>query len=259
MLLNNKTVVITGAGSGVGRASALLFAAEGAKVVCADINADWAKQTAADIEADGGRALGVTCDVIQEADVVAAIDTAATRFGRLDVMFNNAGISTPRLGMRFEEHDTDDFERLVAVNLRGVFFGMKHAVIRFKQQGGGGVIVNTASVAGLVGWGGAVYGSTKGGVVQLTRAVAVECAPDDIRVNAICPAGMPRTNFLLSDAPEASTGVPDDLAQQIAATHPLGREITAEDCAAAALFLASDQAHNITGVMLPVDGGYVAR
>ena len=113
----------------------------------------------------------------------------STQFGRLDIMFNNVGIPTPRLGMTFEDHTLEDFDRLIAVNVRGVFLGCKHAVLRFKEQGDGGVILNTGSVAGLVGWGGTVYGATKGAVHQLTKAVAIECAPFGIRVNAICPAG----------------------------------------------------------------------
>jgi NAD(P)-dependent dehydrogenase (short-subunit alcohol dehydrogenase family) len=259
MQLEGKSVIITGAGSGVGRASALLFAAEGAKVVCADIQQGWAQQTTDLIVAAGGTAVAHVCDVTSEEDVRGTIDAAVAHFGRLDVMFNNAGIATPRPGMTLEDHTLDDFERLVAVNFRGVFLGCKYAVIQFKKQGGGGCIVTTASAAGLVGWGGTVYGASKGGVIQLTRAVAIEVAPNNIRVNAICPGGMPLTNFLVPDASEASTGVPEDFANLVGSMHPLGRPITAEDCAAAALFLASDQAKNITGVLLPVDGGFVAK
>ena len=125
----------------------------------------------------------------------AAIDAAIETSGRLDIMFNNAGVATPRPGMVFEDHTDDDWDRLMGINLRGVFYGMKQAVITFKAQGDGGVIVNTGSVAGMVGWGGTVYGATKGGVIQLTRGVAMEVAPHNIRVNCICPAGMPTTNF----------------------------------------------------------------
>jgi NAD(P)-dependent dehydrogenase (short-subunit alcohol dehydrogenase family) len=259
MLLDGKSVVITGAGSGVGRASALAFAAEGARVVCADVQGDWAKETVRLVEADGGTALPVTCDVTNEGDVRAAIDAAVGANGRLDIMFNNAGVSTPRPGMKFEDHTDADFDRLMAINLRGVFYGMKQAVLTFKAQGGGGVIVNTGSVAGMVGWGGTVYGATKGAVIQLTRAVAIECAPDGIRVNCICPAAMPTTNFALADATMAFQPRSDEALKAAGAFHPLGRFITPEDCAAAAVFLASDRAGNLTGVALPIDGGFVAR
>jgi NAD(P)-dependent dehydrogenase (short-subunit alcohol dehydrogenase family) len=145
------------------------------------------------------------------------------------------------------------------VNVGGVFFGCKHAVIRFKEQGGGGVILNTGSVAGLVGWGGTVYGATKGAVHQLTKAVAIEGAPHGIRVNAICPAGMPLTGFMAAGGLDLPDDALADVVEAVGAGHPLGRAITAEDCAEAAVYLVSDKATNVTGVLLPVDGGYVAR
>jgi NAD(P)-dependent dehydrogenase (short-subunit alcohol dehydrogenase family) len=259
MLLEGKSAVITGAGSGVGRATALRFAEEGAKVVCADIQAERAKETVQLVEAAGGTAIAVVCDVSQEQDVIAAIQAAVDQFGRLDVMFNNAGIPTPRLGMSLEDHTVEDFDKLVAVNLRGVFLGCKHAVLQFKKQGGGGSIVNTGSVAGLVGWGGTVYGATKGGVNQISRAVAVEAASSSIRVNAICPAGMPYTSFMAAGGLQLPPEQLDAVAAQAGQSHPLGKPILAEDCAEAAVFLASDRAANITGVLLPVDGGYVAK
>lgn len=259
MLLEGRSAVITGSGSGVGRASALRFAAEGASVVCADIQLDGVKETVQLIESAGGTAVADQCDVSLEQDVIDTIALAVEQFGRLDIMFNNVGIPTPRLGALLEDHTVDDFDRLTAVNLRGVFLGCKHAVIQFKQQGGGGVILNTGSVAGLVGWGGTVYGATKGGVNQITRGVAIECAPHGIRANAICPAGMPYTGFMAAGGMEAASDAIDAIAEQVGASHPLGRPITAEDCAEAAVFLCSDGAANITGVLLPVDGGYVAR
>jgi NAD(P)-dependent dehydrogenase (short-subunit alcohol dehydrogenase family) len=140
-----------------------------------------------------------------------------------------------------------------------VFLGSTHAVLQFKEQGGGGVILNTGSVAGLVSWGGGVYGSTKGAVHQLTRAVAIEGAPFDIRCNAICPAGMPYTNFTNAMGLEVSDDQREQMAQGVGSMHPLGRPITAEDCAEAAVYLVSDHAKNVTGALLPVDGGYVAR
>lgn len=259
MLLEGKIAIITGSASGVGRASALRFAEEGASVVCADIDLEGAKETVRQIEAAGGAAVPVGCDVSKEDDVIAAVRTAVEQFGRLDIMFNNVGIPTPRLGMRFEEHSFEDYQKLAAVNFGGVFLGCKHAVVQFKEQGGGGVILNTGSVAGIVGWGGTVYGGTKGAVNQLTRAVAVEAAEHDIRVNALCPGAMPYTGFMAAGGMQ----VPDDqleaVAQSAGSIHPLGRPVTAEDCAEAAVFLCSDKARNITGVLLPIDGGYVAK
>ena len=259
VLLEGKTAIVTGAGSGVGRASAMRFAEEGARVVCADIDGDAAKETVRLIEAAGGETLADTCDVSVEADVVSTIAATVEHFGRLDVLFNNVGIPTPRLGTPFEEHTLEEFERLTAVNFRGVFLGSKYAVLQFKKQGDGGVILNTGSVAGLVAWGGSVYGATKGAVHQLTRAVAIEGAPHGIRANAICPAGMPYTNFMAAGGRQLSPDQVEQAAQSVGASHPLGRPITAEDCAEAAVYLCSDRASNVTGVLLPVDGGYVAR
>jgi NAD(P)-dependent dehydrogenase (short-subunit alcohol dehydrogenase family) len=187
------------------------------------------------------------------------IAAAVDQFGRLDIVFNNVGIPTPRLGAQLEDHTVDDFQRLVAVNFGGVFLGCKHAVLRFKEQGSGGAILNTGSVAGLVAWGGSVYGATKGAVHQLTRAVAIEGAPFGIRANAICPAGMPFTNFMAAGGLAGTAEDLQQIAEQVGSSHPLGRPITAEDCAEAAVYLVSDRAANVTGVLLPVDGGYVAR
>jgi NAD(P)-dependent dehydrogenase (short-subunit alcohol dehydrogenase family) len=259
MLLDGKSAIVMGAGSGVGRASALRFAEEGARVVVADVDLERAKETVRLVEEAGGTAIADQCDVSQEADVVATIAVAVSNFGRLDIIFNNVGVPTPRPGLIFEEHTVDDFDRLFAINARGVFLGSKHAVLQFKEQGGGGVILNTGSVAGLVSWGGGVYGSTKGAVHQLTRAVAIEGAPFDIRCNAICPAGMPYTNFTNAMGLEVSDDQREQMAQGVGSMHPLGRPITAEDCAEAAVYLVSDHAKNVTGALLPVDGGYVAR
>jgi NAD(P)-dependent dehydrogenase (short-subunit alcohol dehydrogenase family) len=258
-MLRDKVAVITGAGSGVGRASALRFAEEGAAVVCADIDLDRAKETVTQLEAAGGKGVAERCDVAEDADVAAAIGSAVGHFGRLDVMFNNVGIPTPRLGMVFEDHSVEDFERLTSVNFRGVFLGCRQAVIRFKEQGDGGVILNTGSVAGLVGWGGTVYGATKGAVHQLTRAIAVEVAPFGIRVNAICPAGMPYTGFMAAGGVVVSGADLEAVAAHTGSMHPLGRPITAEDCAEAAVYLCSDRASNVTGILMPIDGGYVAK
>lgn len=256
MLLEGMSVVITGAGSGVGRAAALIFAREGARLVCADVSAASNEETAAMVRAAGGEAVAVSCNVSNEADVAAAIAKAVETYGRLDVMYNNAGIASTASGRPTPFHETDDvdFDRLNNVNFRGVFHGCRMAIRQFLKQGDNkGVIVNTASVAGMVGWGGTLYGATKGAVVQLTRGVAIENARHGIRVNSVCPAGM-ITNF----GAEGRGEVTPELVEMYGRQHPLGQPISPEDCANAALFLASDMARNITGVCLPVDGGYVA-
>jgi len=256
-MLEGKNVVITGGGSGVGRAATILFARNGANVICADINPDWAAESARLAREAGGKAEPMACDVSKSADVNAIVARCVESFGRLDVMYNNAGVATASDGKPHTliEQGDDDFDRLVSINFRGVVYGCQAAVRRFIAQGNGGTIVNTASVAGLVGWGGVMYGATKGAVVQLTRGLAIEVAKHNIRVNSVCPAGMV-TNF----GRTGGAGFNDlsDVEDLYGKNHPLGRVITPEDCAEAAMFLASDRASNITGVMLPVDGGYVA-
>jgi len=259
MQLKDKAAVITGAGSGVGRASALRFAEEGANVVVADIDLDRATETAQLVEKEGGSAIAVRADVSADADAQQMIASCVDEYDRLDILFNNVGIPTPRLGMTFLDHSVEDFERLTAVNFRGVYLGMRYAVTQFKAQGGGGVILNTGSVAGLVGWGGTVYGATKGAVHQLTKAVAVECAPEGIRVNAICPGAMPYTGFMAAGGLELPEDQIEDVAEAAGSIHPMGKPVRAEDCAEAALYLCSDRAANVTGILLPIDGGYVAR
>jgi NAD(P)-dependent dehydrogenase (short-subunit alcohol dehydrogenase family) len=256
-LLRGKSVVITGAGSGVGRAAAELFAGHGARVICADIRTDLLEEAVAAVKAAGGEARAVRCDVSRKAEVVAAVEAAAEAFGRLDVIFNNVGIPSPKTASgalaQLVENTEEDIDRLIAVNMKGVIFGCQAAVARFRAQGGGGVIVNTASAAGLMGWGGVLYGSTKGAVVNLTRSLAMEVAREGIRVNAICPAGMP-TRFITGDRGP----LPDAALDRMGQTHPLGKVIDPLDAAKAALFLASDLASNLTGVNLPVDGGMTA-
>lgn len=259
MKLADRPVVITGAGSGVGRASTLLFAAEGASVVVADVQDDWATETVRLVTETGGTAVAVHCDVTSESVVERAVATAVSRFGRLDIMFNNAGVTGMKPGQSFEDHTVADFERLMSINFKGVFLGCKHAVKQFKEQGTGGVIVNTGSIAGMVGFGSVVYGSTKGAVNQITKGVAIECAPFNIRCNAICPGTMPLTNFIMANPDKPFEAPSEDYIKFASMFQPNGRITTAEDCAAAALFLACDDSRNITGVLLPVDGGYTAK
>ena len=260
-LLQGKIVIITGAGSGVGRAACLIFAANGAKVSAADVNAASAEETAAAVRAAGGEAIALACDVGDAAAVTGAVAQTIATYGRLDIMYNNAGITlTHKPGVArpsFADTDQAEIDRIYRVNVSGVINGCRAAIRQFEAQAAAdptapkGVIVNTASVAGLIGYGSAIYSSSKGAITILTRTLAMELAPQGIRINSVCPAGMP-TNFIPgiseSAAAKASMG----------AAHPLGQPIDPADCANAALFLASDLASNITGVNLPVDGGISA-
>ncbi len=257
MLLEGKAAVITGGGLGIGRAAALLFAQHGASVVVADVRDAWAEETTALIEEAGGKALAVHCDVSSEASVEHAVSSCVDAFGPLAVMYNNAGIGTPKVGLSFVDHTPEDWERLLGINLMGMVYGCKHAVLQFRQQGNGGVIVNTGSVAGMVGFGGVPYGVSKAGGILLTRSLAMEVAQEGIRINAIAPATL-LTNFgrTEEDAFKPRTAEEVELWGSFV---PTGKASTAEDCANAALFLASDLSSNITGAVLPVDGGYLAR
>ena len=257
-LITGKVVVITGAGSGVGRAATQLFTRHGAKVVAADIDLASAEETVVLVKAAGGEARAMACNVAEEAAVIATIKAAVDAYGRLDIMYNNAGISASvgpdRELKTLLETTIQDIERVEAVNVHGVIFGCQAAIRQFQRQGGGGVIVNTASIAGLIGFGGSAYGATKGAVVSLTRTLALEWAAQGIRVNSVCPAGM-LTHFSGMDPQGANA---EAIRSGMGSLYPLGHAIDPLDCANAALFLASDLAASITGVNLPVDGGLAA-
>ena len=242
--LENKVAIITGAGSGIGRASAELFAREGAKVVLADVSGQQTEAAAA----IGGDAIAVHCDVSVADDVKAMVDTAVDRFGRLDVLFNNAGFGGRGL-QELHEFDEDTFDLHVNVHLRGVFLGMKYGIPALLASGGGSV-VNTASAAGLIGFKGmSVYAAAKAGVVMMTKSAALDYAEQNIRVNCICPG---ITFTALSEARGMTIDMPRP-------EQPMNRYGRVEELANAALFLASDESSFITGVAMPVDGGYVAR
>lgn len=257
MKLKDKTAIITGAASGIGKATAINFAREGAKVMCADVNADGAEATARQIADTGGEAASVRADVSKEADVERMIGETVSRWGRLDTLYNNAGIG---YGMPVTQIPAEEWDRLMGVNLRGVFLGCKHAIPQMLKNGGG-AIVSTASDAGLRGQAMlSAYCASKGGVVLLTKSLAVEWAEQGIRVNCVCP-GVIRTPILdpfLAQA-QATTGTSvDELWKRMGEAHPMGRVGQPEEVAKAVTFLASDEASFITGVALPVDGGLEA-
>src|SRR5579872_1188767 len=249
--LDGKVAVITGAASGMGRAAAILFAREGAKVVLADLNGAGGEAAAEAASAEGRPCVFHRTDVSAEADVAALVARALGEFGRLDVMFNNAGIGGA-LGS-IADIAVEDWDRTQAVCLRGVFLGIKHAVPPMRAQGGG-AIVSTASIAGIDGYANLhAYSAAKAGVVNLTRSAALELARDKIRVNSIAPGGV-ATPIIGGGANFNKAAV--DAALVNAQPLPLAGQ--PEDIAAAALFLASDAARFITGHCLVVDGGATA-
>ena len=250
MRFQDNVVVVTGAGSGIGRAAALAFGREGAKVVSADIDAASAEATADQIKAAGGQSESLQVDVSVAADVERMVSTTAERLGRLDVLLNNAGII---FLLPITQVSEEQWDRLMSINLKGVYLGCKYAIPQMIRQGKG-AIVNTASIAGLRGVATYdTYCASKGGVVQLTKALAVEFAKMGVRVNCVCP-GIIDTAML--DRGGVEQGLDKAVFVQMAgAAHPMGRIGRPEEVAAAMLFLASDEASFITGVALPVDGG----
>ncbi len=251
MRLGDKIAIITGGKSGIGYATALRFAAEGAKVVVADVR-DGAQEVAA-LSAEGGEALFVQADVSSESQVNDLIEKTVAAYGRVDVLVNNAGIE---LAKTVPDTTEADWDRLMGVNLKGVFLCCK-AAIPVMQRYGGGVIVNVASELGLVGGSEiAAYSASKGGVVQLTKAMAIDHAGDQIRVNCVCPG--PVATPLLEGIIRASSN-PDEERRQIVERTVLRRLARPEEIANVILFLASDEASYMTGSVVVVDGGWTAR
>jgi len=249
--LTGKVAVVTGAASGIGEATALLFADEGASIVVADRDEDRGDHVVQEIRGRGAQAVFAKTDVSKPEDVKAMVRAAIETYGRLDVVFNNAGIegemNTPTVDCTL-----DNWHRVIEINLTGVFLGMKYAIPEMLKNGGGSII-NTASVAGLVGFAGIpAYCASKGGVIQLTKCAAMEYAKQGIRVNVICP-GVISTPMV-----ERATGGTAEAEAAFEALEPVGRMGTAEEVARMALFLACNDSSFCTGAPFIVDGGFVA-
>ncbi len=250
-LLNGKIALVTGAGSGIGRATSLIFAREGAKLTLADIVAEGGEETLTMVKRDGAEAIFVRTDVSRLADVEQLIARTVSSFGRIDCAFNNAGIDGKMANTA--DCTEDVWNRTIAVNLTGVFFCMKAEIAQMLKQGGG-AIVNTASAAGLTGSPGLpAYVASKHGVVGLTRAAAIEYGRVKIRVNCVCPGPIrtPMLNRLLSHRPE--------MEQRFASAEPLKRLGEPHEIGEAVAWLCSDAASYVTGHAMSVDGGYLAR
>jgi meso-butanediol dehydrogenase/(S,S)-butanediol dehydrogenase/diacetyl reductase len=249
--LEGRIAVVTAGGAGIGAATAQLFAEEGAAVVVADLSGRRAEAVAAAITARGGRAVSIKMDVADPAAVQATIRLALDTFGRLDVLFNNAGLAEIA---PVDEISLESWNRVIAVTLTGTFLGMKYALPVMRAQAGG-AIVNTASVSGTAGdYGLSSYNAAKAGVINLTRAAAIENARHRIRVNCVCPGAVNTRAQEIIDREHA-----DELRRRQGAAHPLGRNGEPEEIARTVRFLASDEASFITGAAIVVDGGLTAH
>jgi NAD(P)-dependent dehydrogenase (short-subunit alcohol dehydrogenase family) len=251
--VEGKVALVTGGASGIGRATALTFAREGAKLVVADMNADGGRQTAHMIMENGGEATFVQVDVTSASAVEAMISKTVQTYGRLDCAHNNAGIAG-RIRAPLHECPEDVWDQVLAINLKGVWLCMKYEILQMLPQGSG-TIVNTASIMGLVGsWSGtSAYNASKHGVVGLTKTASLEYARAGIRVNAVCPGYIrtPLIDHALLSRPA--------MEEQIVARHPVGRMGQPEEIAEAVVWLCSDAASFVTGHTMTVDGGYVAQ
>jgi 2-keto-3-deoxy-L-fuconate dehydrogenase len=255
--LDGKRALITGAGSGIGEAIARLFAAQGAQIIVADVQMDAAEQVTASIVKQGGSASTLALDVADETQVSAAFDRVANQYGRLDIVVNNAGVS--HVG-NILETSLEDWNRVLGVNAGGVFLCAREAVRRMlHQEPKGGVIINLSSVAAMIGLERRLpYSASKGAVLSLTRSIAIDFVGEGIRCNAICP-GTVHTPFVEGYLKRSFPGQEDAIRQTLHARQPLGRMGLPEEIAAAALYLASDEAAFVTGSALVIDGGWTAK
>jgi NAD(P)-dependent dehydrogenase (short-subunit alcohol dehydrogenase family) len=254
-LVKDKVALVTGAGAGIGRATAKKFAEEGAKVVVSDIDPVGGNDTVDLVVASGGEAVFVKADVSNEAQITNLVESTIAKFGRLDCACNNAGIEGKVAPIA--DQDVASFDRVLSVNLRGVFLSLR-AEIGAMLKTGGGAIVNLSSVAGLVGFPGlSPYVATKHGVNGLTKNAALEYAKQGIRVNSICPGGI--DTRMLDSLVEQTSGGSMETSEMMAPLHPIGRIGNAEEVANLIVWLCSDRASFVTGAHVPIDGGYVAQ
>jgi len=253
-IVSGKVALVTGSGAGIGRATALKFAEEGAKVVVSDINRLGGEETVSLITTGGGEAVFVKADVSKPDEVNVLISEAVNAFGRLDCACNNAGIEGKIAPLA--DQSVEDFDQVLSINLRGVFLCLQ-AEIR-QMLTGGGAIVNLASVAGLIGFPGlSPYVATKHGVNGLTKNAALEYGKNGIRVNSVCPGGI--DTRMLDSLAEQSTGGAQSSHEMMDPLHPIGRIGTPEEVAELIVWLCSPRASFVTGANIPVDGGYVAQ
>ena len=249
--LDGKSIIVTGAASGIGRASAALFARNGARVMAADVNEAGGREAVAEINAAGGRALFQRTDISQEGDVRALVDATVAAYGRLDGAFNNAGIVN--VCKLLHEVTLEEFQRCQAVNLTGTFLCMKYEIMAMLATGGGGSIVNTSSAAGLVAFSrSSEYGASKGGIIAMSRSAAQDYGALGIRVNSIAPGGVltPMVQKNIDDNP--------GVGEFLKTAHPIGRCSEPVEQGQAAMWLLSDLSSFVTGICMPVDGGFTA-
>ncbi|MCL0099798.1 MAG: SDR family NAD(P)-dependent oxidoreductase [SAR202 cluster bacterium] len=253
---DSKVVIVTGGAYGIGKSTALEFARNGANVVIADINEKVGNATVSEINELGSRGLLVLADVSNSADCNNVVATAVETFGRVDILFNNVGIQSPDSYFNVEDAPEELWDRTINVNLKSYFLMSKYSIPEIRKQGGG-VIINTASVQGLQSMKGVpAYAASKGGILSLTRQMAIDYASENIRVLAICP-GTIDTQMVRAQAAR-EPGEPDDTIEKWGMTHPLGRTGDAREVANVVLFLASEKASFMTGEYVNVDGGMMA-